>query len=92
MSRKNYNPYNETPTKGTIVYVGPKKFVESEFVSRMADKHATVSEDGEVILNPKFKLTCRIVGFAIGASIVVGFNILANRAILNGNENEMLTD
>lgn len=70
------------------MYVGPKKFVESDFVSRMAEKHSTTTEDGDVILNPKFKIACRVFGFAVGASIAVALNVVVKRTILNDNETE----
>lgn len=66
----------------------PKKFVESDFVTRMRLKHSTTSEDGKVILNPKFKVACNVVGVTMGAAAAAAMYVVASRTILDKDDTE----
>lgn len=52
-----------------MLYAGPKKFVESDFVTRMRLKYSTTSLDGSVILTPKAKVISTAVGAVLGAAV-----------------------
>ncbi|QBZ73592.1 hypothetical protein SEA_ROSAASANTEWAA_28 [Streptomyces phage RosaAsantewaa] len=69
------------------MYVGPKKFVESDFVTRMRKKYSTTSEDGTVNLTPKAKVFCTTVGLALGTSAALALNAVVDRTILNKDDN-----
>jgi len=60
------------------MYVGPKKFVESDFVTRIAQKHSTTSEDGTVTLTTKAKAFCVAVGGVLGGAAVIAIAIVVN--------------
>lgn len=68
------------------MYVGPKKFVESDFVTRMRLKYSTTSEDGEVELTPKAKLFCNVTGLVLGAAAAIALNAVVN-TILDKDDN-----
>ena len=73
--------------------IAPKKFVESDFVTRMRLKHSTTSEDGTVNLNPKFKVACSVVGVALGAAATAAMYVVATRTILDkDNDSEETTE
>jgi hypothetical protein len=74
------------------MYVGPKKFVESDFVTRMRLKYSTTTEEGEIELTPKAKIFCRVTGFALGAVGAVALNAVANRTILKDNSEATTED
>jgi hypothetical protein len=74
------------------MYVGPKKFVESDFVTRARLKYSTTSEDGTVDLTPKAKVFCRVTGFVLGAAAAIALNVVVNKTILNENNTETPND
>lgn len=74
------------------MYVGPKKFVESDFVTRMRLKYSTTSEDGTVNLNTKGKVLFTTIGVALGTTAAVALNVVASRTILKDNDSENPTE
>jgi hypothetical protein len=92
MLRIFYTAYNETSMKGTIMYVGPKKFVESDFVTRMRLKYSTTSEDGTVELTPEFKIYCNIFGVAVSAAITSTLYVVSRRILDKTNSDTPIED
>lgn len=70
------------------MYVGPKKFVESDFVTRMRLKYSITTEDGDIELTRKAKIICYTVGGVLGTAAAVALNVVASRTILNDNDTE----
>lgn len=69
------------------MYVGPQKFVESDFVTRMRLKYSTTSEDGIVTLTPKGKAVFSVIGVALGTAATAALYVVANKTILKENDN-----
>ena len=70
------------------MYVGPQKFVESDFVTRMRLKYSTTSEDGTVNLNTKGKVLFTAIGVTLGTTAAVALNVVVSRTILSDNDSE----
>jgi len=68
------------------MYVGPKKFVESDFVTRMRLKYSTTAEDGTVDLTPKAKVICRVTGLVLGAAVGVALNAVVDTLLKDDSE------
>lgn len=70
------------------MYVGPQKFVESDFVARMRLKYSTTSEDGTVTLTPKGNILFGTIGAVAGTAVVIAMTVVASRTILKQNDTE----
>lgn len=74
------------------MYVGPQKFVESDFVKRMRLKYSTTSEDGTVNLTPKGNVVFSSIGVALGTAASIALYVVVNKTILKDNNSAETTE
>lgn len=70
------------------MYVDPKKFVESDFVTRMRKKYSAASEDGTVYLTPKGTVLFCAIGIGLGTVASVALNVAILRILDKDNNTE----